>query len=133
NYIPVASDPCGQVLFGQPANNPDDQWIGRIDYARSEKHNIYGRYFLYDYGAQTFFDGKNALTTGPNPGNQQRSQTMTLGDTYTLSPTTVNSFHATFDRRRDNRGSAANTRSPIICGRRFSRLTRKTPSASPRA
>ena len=48
NYIPVASDPCGLVLFGQPANNPDDQWIGRIDYARSEKHNIYGRYFLYD-------------------------------------------------------------------------------------
>ena len=41
---------------------------------------------------------------------------MTLGDTYTLSPTTVNSFHATFDRRRDNRGSAANLFSPTDLG-----------------
>jgi hypothetical protein len=41
---------------------------------------------------------------------------MTIGDTYTLSPTTVNSFHATFDRRRDNRGSAANLFSPNDLG-----------------
>ena len=31
-YIPVSTDPCGKVLFGYLANNPDDQWIGRIDY-----------------------------------------------------------------------------------------------------
>lgn len=116
NFIPVSADPCGLVFFGQPANNPDDQWIGRIDYARSDKHNLYARYFIYDYLAQTFFDGKNALTTGPNPGNQQRSQTITLGDNYTFSPSTTNSFHATFDRRRDNRGSAANLFGPSDLG-----------------
>jgi hypothetical protein len=112
NYIPTSTNPCGLTLYGQPANNPDDQWIGRIDYLRSEKHAIYGRYFIYDYTAQTFFDGKNALTTGPNPGNRDRSHALTLGDTYTLSPTMVNSFHATFDRRADNRGSSANLFSP---------------------
>ena len=56
---------------------------------------MYGRFFLYNYTAQTFFDGKNALTTGPNPGNRDRSQTATFGDSYTFSPTKVNSFHAT--------------------------------------
>jgi hypothetical protein len=116
NYIPVSSDPCGLVLFGQPANNPDDQWIGRIDYVRSTKQSIYARYYLYDYTAQTFFDGKNALTTGPNPGNQDRSQTMTIGDIYSVSPSMVNAFHATFDRRRDNRGSASNLFSPTDLG-----------------
>ncbi len=116
NYIPVSSDPCGLVLFGQPANNPDNQWIGRIDYVRSEKHNIFGRYYIYDYTGQSFFDGKNALTTGPNPGEQQRSQTATIGDTYTFGPTAVNSFHATFDRRRDDRGSAPNLFSPNDLG-----------------
>jgi len=115
-YIPTSSDPCGLVLYGQPANNPDDQYIGRVDYVRSEKHTIYGRYFWYDYTAQAFFDGKNALTTGPNPGNRDASQTVTIGDTYTFSPTKVNAFHGTFDRRADNRGSAPNLFSPNDLG-----------------
>ena len=116
NFIPTSSDPCGLFLFGQPANNPDDQGITRIDYVKSEKHNIYGRVYIYDYTAQTFFDGKNALTTGPNPGNRDRSETATFGDTYTFSPTKVNAFHATFDRRADNRGSASNLFSPNDLG-----------------
>jgi hypothetical protein len=116
SYVPVSTDPCGLIRYGQPGDNPDGQWIGRIDYLRSEKHSLYARYFTYGYVAQTFFDGKNALTTGPNPGNDERSQTFTLGDTYTFSPTRLNSFHATFDRRRDNRGSAANLFSPNDLG-----------------
>jgi hypothetical protein len=114
-YIPVSTDPCGKVLFGYLANNPDDQVIGRIDYNISSKHQFYGRYFIYAYKALSLFDGHNALTTG-SPGNEQRSQTMTIGDTYTLSPTMVNSFHATFDRRRNNRASASNLFSPADLG-----------------
>jgi hypothetical protein len=114
-YIPVSADPCGKTFFGYLANNPDDQWIGRVDYNISSKQAFYGRYFIYDYLAQSLFDGKNALTTG-SPGNLDRSQTMTVGDTYTLSPTAVNSFHATFDRRRDNRASATNLFSPADLG-----------------
>jgi len=116
NYIPTSADPCGLYFFGQLANNPDDQWIGRVDYVVNDKHQLYGRYFLYDYTAQSFFDGKNALTTGPTPGNRDRSHTATFGDTYTFSPTTVNSFHATFARRADNRGSAENLFSPNDLG-----------------
>ena len=42
---------------------------------------------------------------------------MTIGDTYTFSGgTKVNSFHATFDRRRDNRASALNMFSPKDLG-----------------
>ncbi len=111
-YVPVSNDPCGLAFFGQPANNPDWQVIGRVDYVRSDKHNLYGRYYIYNYTAQTFFDGKNALTTGPNPGNRDRSQTVTIGDTYSFTPTRLNSFHATFDRRADNRGSASNLFGP---------------------
>ncbi len=114
-YIPISTDPCGLTFFGYLANNPDDQWIGRVDYNVSAKQQFYGRYFIYDYLAQSLFDGKNALTTG-SPGNQDRSQTMTIGDNYTFSPTAINSFHATFDRRRDNRASASNLFSPKDLG-----------------
>ena len=114
-YIPVSTDPCGKTYFGYLANNPDDQWIGRVDYNISAKQQFYGRYFIYDYTALSLFNGTNALTTG-SPGNQDRSQTMTIGHNYTFSPTAINSFHATFDRRRDNRASAPNLFSPADLG-----------------
>jgi hypothetical protein len=112
SYIPVSTDNCGTFLYGQPSNNPDWQVIGRVDYMRSDKHTLYGRYYIYNYTAQSFFDGKDALTTGPNPGNKDQTETVTFGDTYLFSPTVVNSFHATFDRRADNRGSAPNLFGP---------------------
>ena len=115
SFIPTSPNPCGNFLFGYLTNNPDDQWIGRIDYNISSKHFFYGRYFIYDFLALSLFDGHNALTTG-SPGNQDRSQTMTIGDTYSFSGTAVNSFHATFDRRRDNRSSASSLFSPQTLG-----------------
>ncbi|MGP8248212.1 MAG: carboxypeptidase regulatory-like domain-containing protein [Bryobacteraceae bacterium] len=114
-YLPLATLPCGETLYGYPSNNPDDQWLGRIDYVINDKNSFFGRYYVYDYFGQVVFDGKNALTTGTT-GNQQRSQTMTIGETYTLTATAVNSFHATFDRRRDNRADAPNLFSPNSLG-----------------
>jgi len=86
NYIPTSTDPCGLLLYAIPQNNPDNQWIGRIDYSLSDNNTMFGRYYLYDYTAQTLFDGKNALTT-TQAGNNDRSMTATYGDTWTLGPT----------------------------------------------
>ncbi len=99
SFLPVSTDPCGLVLYGQPANNPDWQYIGRVDYNKSEKNQMFARYYIYNYTAQAFFDGKNALTTGPNPGNRDETNTLTLGDNYSISASKINSFHITFDRR----------------------------------
>jgi hypothetical protein len=117
-FIPTSPNPCGNYLYGYLANNPDNQWIGRVDYMISAKHAFYGRYFMYDFTALSLFDGHNALTTG-QAGNQDRSQTMTIGDTYTFSAGAVNSFHGTFDRRRDNRSSADTLFSPRDLGVNF--------------
>jgi Carboxypeptidase regulatory-like domain/TonB dependent receptor len=114
-YLPATSNPCGEVQYGIPANNPDDQWIGRVDYVKSDKHSMYGRYYIYDYTAPATFNGSNVLTT-TTAGNQDRSQTATFGDTYSFGPTMLNSFHATFNRRRDDRGSAPNLISPATLG-----------------
>ncbi len=116
SFIPVSSDNCGAFTYGQPANNPDWQVITRMDYVINSKHTLYGRYYIYNYTAQAFFDGKNALTTGPNPGNKDETNTVTIGDNYIFTPTLVNSFHATFNRRADNRGSASNLFGPQTLG-----------------
>jgi hypothetical protein len=115
-YVPVSTDNCGIELYGQPANNPDWQIVGRVDYVLSDKHTMYGRYFIYNYTAQRFFNGTDVLTTGPNPGNLDETNNATFGDTYTVSPTQVNAFHATFNRRADNRGSAPNLFGPQALG-----------------
>ena len=89
--------------------------IGRVDWAQSAKNNLYGRYFIDDYNNPAVYDGKNLLTT-TQYGNTQRAQTFTLGDTYTISSTTLNSFHATWTRRRNNRGSPPNDINPSTLG-----------------
>jgi len=114
-YLPISSDPSGKVQYGFLANNPDDQVIGRLDYTLNQKHSMYARYYIYDFTAQTVFDGSNLLTTA-SPGQVQRTQTFTFGDSYIFSPTTLNSFHATFNRRRNNRGVAANVINPTTLG-----------------
>jgi hypothetical protein len=114
-YLPISNDPCGKVQYGFPANNPDDQIIGRVDYNLNQKHSMYARYYIYDFTGQTVFDGSNLLTTA-NPGEEERSQTFTFGDSYIFSPTILNSFHATFNRRRDNRGVAATDINPVTLG-----------------
>ncbi len=115
-FFPLSTNPCGNYIYGDPANNPDDQWIGRIDYNINSKNFFYGRYYIYDYNAEVIFANNNALTTLAAPGNQDRSQTMTIGETYSISGSAVNAFHMTFDRRRDNRQAPPSLFSPADLG-----------------
>ena len=104
--LPAAQTPCGRVTYGIPTTGDEDQGIVRMDWLLSSKHTIYGRYFVDDY-RNPAIPSANALTT-TNPGNLERAQSATLGDTYTFSPTVVNSAHLTFTRRVDDRGAAPN-------------------------
>src|SRR6185436_12871120 len=68
-----------------------------------------------DYRNPAIFDWKNILTT-TKPGVAPRSQSLTVGDTYSINPTTISSFHATFTRLRIDRGPAANLINPQTVG-----------------
>jgi hypothetical protein len=105
--LPTTANPCGQVTYSTPSIQDEDQGVGRIDWVQSSKHSLFGRYFRTVYTQPAFFDPANVLVTG-SPGNQEGVHAFTLGDTYTFSPTTVNSFHATFTRRTDFRGPNSN-------------------------
>ncbi len=115
-YLPVGSaDPCGKVTYGIPVTGDEDQVIGRVDWARSSKQSVYGRYFIDDYQNPPTFNGSNLLTTTA-PGNFERAQSATIGDTYTFGPGTVNSVHLTFNRIRDNRGPTNQAINPTLLG-----------------
>jgi hypothetical protein len=116
SYLPIsAADQCGKVTYGIPSNSDEHQYIGRIDFVHNEKHTIFGRYFNDGYKMPPTYNGKNLLTT-TQPGNFEMAQSATIGDNYTFGPGTLNSFHATFNRRRDNRGPTDIPINPTLLG-----------------
>ena len=77
--IPAAST-CSATWPTTPTISGSAAWTGRSANGTTSTAATY----IYDFTALSLFDGKNALTTG-TPGNQDRSQTMTIGDTYTFA------------------------------------------------
>jgi len=72
SFLPAAATPCGQVTYGIPQAQDEDQIIGKVDYVRSEKHSLFGRYFVADYRSPAFWNPNNILWTA-SPGNLERS------------------------------------------------------------
>ena len=104
-YLPPTSDPCGLVGYAIPSQVYDKQFVTRVDYTINAKNDMYGRYFLDGYQAPAFFSPTNVLLT-TNPGNIERVQTGAIGEVYTITPQTINTFHASVSRRVDVRGPA---------------------------
>jgi len=105
-YVPVSTDPCGKLLFGIPNNINEDQILSRADFIQNSKHSMFGRYYFTDYRNPAEFDGKNILLTS-RPGVLGRVQSVTFGDTYSLTSSAINSFHFTWSRDHITRGPAA--------------------------
>ena len=105
-YLPISSaDQCGQVTYSIPSLQTENQFVTREDWTINSKHSFYGRYFLDGYVIPAHFQPTNILVTTA-PGNNERVQTLTLGETWAVSSHLVNSFHVTGMRRRDDRGPA---------------------------
>ena len=97
-----------------PTTSGSAAWITSIN----DKHSFFGRYYTIR------LQGAVAVRRQQRPdhrtiGQPGRNENMTIGDTYTLSPTMVNSFHVTANRRRDNRAVASNDFSPEHAGREY--------------
>ncbi len=105
-YLPATADPCGIVFYSIPVQQTENQFITRIDATLTPKHSIYGRYFIDGYQTPAYFSPTNILLT-QNPGNTERAQTLTIGETWTISSRIVNSLHLTATRRTNTRGAAA--------------------------
>ena len=106
-YIPVSSDPCGKLLYGIPNNSNENQYLGRLDWIRSTRHSLFGRYyFTKDNNPAVFSNNDLLLTT--RAGVSDSVQSFALGDSFTITPNAVNAFHFTWTRERILRGAASN-------------------------
>lgn len=104
-YMPImpdATDPCGIFFYTVPSIDNEDQVVARMDFVRSRRQSFFGRYLIDDFRSPASFNPHLLLLT-TTPGNWERAQSVTLGHIYTFGPSFVNAFHATLNRRRDNR------------------------------
>ncbi len=106
-YLPAAQNQCGKVTYQIPTTGDDDQGIIRVDWLQSAKNTVYGRYYTVNYRNPEIYSG-DILTTSVAGNPLETSQAVALGDTYTVSPSVLNTFHAEFTRRTTLRGPAAN-------------------------
>jgi hypothetical protein len=112
--IPVSSDPCGKITYAIPNPNNENQYVGRVDWAQTQKNSIVGRYFIDDYSNPAIPSA--SLLTSTRSGLYQRAQSVVLGDQYTFTPTFLNSVHVGFVRLAVNRHQPSGMPSPSTLG-----------------
>jgi Carboxypeptidase regulatory-like domain len=95
--LPQAQDSCGDFRWGLPVHNSEKQIIQRFDYQRSAKQSFFGRYFTVMQDSPVPYDKANLLTAG-NSGVNDRARMLTLGHTWVLNSTTVNTAHFAYNR-----------------------------------
>jgi hypothetical protein len=107
-YLP-ALDPtfdtnnCGNVRYQIPSLATINDFVTRVDWSISQKHHLYGRYFIDGYQFPAYFSPTNILITTQS-GNIERVQSFTMGEDWTINSNTVNSSHTTLTRRSNVRG-----------------------------
>ena len=115
-YLPVASaNSCGKISYGVPVIYNARQYVVRVDWTLNAKHSVYGRYLQDNYNQPAPFSTTNYLYT-TTLGVSQRPQTIVLGDTYEINPSTLNSFHFTFGRKYVARFPNSNGLDPAKLG-----------------
>jgi hypothetical protein len=89
---------CGQVTYGGRTVQDEAQYIGKIDYQRTAKHSLFGRFLLGTQGiTPPFTFGHNLLTT-PTQGVDAMAQSYSFGDTYLIGTNVVHAFRLAVNR-----------------------------------
>ena len=86
---------CGQISYGFPLQQGEKQILAKVDFQKSEKHQMFARYFTGRYSVPLpVADGTKNLLGNLSGFNGQRNMADTglIGDTYLFSPTIVSSL-----------------------------------------
>ena len=89
--FPVSNDPCGRTLYGMVANQDENQIVAKIDYQKSSRHSLFGRFMLGQLEQGSTFDGSNPLSIS-SYGFKDFDYGLNIGDTFLISNSIVNSF-----------------------------------------
>ena len=97
---------CGQVFFTVPVFSNDNQGTGRVDWQKSDRNSLFGRYFITNFSHAPYYQGdlltvsNNTTSISPDStvGLADRVQSIAIGDTFAISPNVVSAFHIDYSR-----------------------------------
>ncbi len=112
--------PCGFLSFGIPTATNEYQVVARTDYQISDKQTLFGRYMATAYAQPPPYSLDQNLLNTIQGGRDNLAQSVTLGHTYLISSTTVNSFRATVNRTGIQRTNADIVSAPDLGVKIFS-------------
>jgi len=95
--LPTATDPCGTVKYGFLNDSDEDLPVGRIDWQKSTRHSIFGRFTEGNLHSTSTFDGKDPLSVN-NDAFHDLDYQLVVGDTYLFGASVVNSFRLSASR-----------------------------------
>ena len=99
--LPQATNSCGTVIYGNPQSENGHMVIGKIDFQKSAKHTIFGRYLMEHLVDPAPYDLSHNLLSMAGASTARidaMSQAFTIGSTYLISPNVVNSLRLTANR-----------------------------------
>ncbi|HET9831826.1 MAG TPA: carboxypeptidase regulatory-like domain-containing protein, partial [Vicinamibacterales bacterium] len=106
--LPTTTDPCGLVQYGLPTASDEWQQVTKVDYQLNAKHRLFGRYVGTSFFRPPPFSlpeaQQNLLVTSIG-GRDQLATTVTVGEDYVISPSTLNSARVAFNRTNITRTS----------------------------
>ena len=89
--LPAATNECGLTKYGFANISDEDLPVGRIDWLKSEKHTIFGRYNAGNLSRGSTFSNNNPLSVN-NYAVKDFDYQLALGDTYLIGNSIVNGF-----------------------------------------
>src|SRR5262249_6043910 len=114
-YVPVADNPCGRTTYAGASPEGENQYIGRGDWGISAKHSLFGRFFRANLSNPPAPFNNNLLFTN-RAGLADLSQSLVIGDTYSFSPSVLNSLRLTGSKAPINRYPQADFINPSTVG-----------------
>lgn len=100
-----AQNKCGRTVFGARGSENNWQYVAKVDYQLSTNHSIFGRYLATTILLPEPYNLSGVLLAS-NTGIDALAQTLTVGDTYLISSSIVNSFRFTMNRSYTARSEA---------------------------
>jgi hypothetical protein len=104
--LPTTSNVCGRYSFVQPISQNEYQLPLKIDYQLNPKNSMFGRYVRTALTQTPPYDIVQNILATTVGGRDNLAQSLTLGDTYLVSPTVVNSARLVFNRTAIHRQNA---------------------------
>jgi hypothetical protein len=93
---PIGTDNPLTLRFAQPTQNDDHQWLGRVDHAFTDKHRVYGRFWLSRASTPPVLLDGNILSSAF--GRTWQNTVASLNDTFILTSNVLNNLVVTFNR-----------------------------------